>query len=32
MGGALGNARTPTTPVLPDEEIFELMGLTVFRA
>jgi 4-amino-4-deoxy-L-arabinose transferase-like glycosyltransferase len=32
MGGALGNARTPATPVLPDEEIFELMGLTVFRA
>ncbi len=32
MATAFSNARTPETPVLPDDEFFELMGLTVFKA
>jgi len=32
MATAFANSREPSTPVLPDDDFFELMGLTVFRA
>ncbi|HEY8216295.1 MAG TPA: glycosyltransferase family 39 protein [Acidimicrobiia bacterium] len=32
IGATLDDARTPEVRVLPDDEIFELMGLTAYRA
>jgi hypothetical protein len=32
MATAFANSREPSTPVLPDDDFFELMGLTVYRA
>jgi len=32
MQTAFANSREPETPVLPDDEFFELMGLTVYEA
>jgi hypothetical protein len=31
MQTAFANSREPSTPVLPDDDFFELMGLTVYR-
>jgi hypothetical protein len=32
IGATLDDARTPEVRVLPDDELFELMGLTAYRA